>query len=144
MGLSYVWNTSIPGFIGTNAAGDTAYVNPTVTTSYPVQIDFGTIGIQYDTAIVIVMPFLDPSAIVTNEICVDSADGAIEISTAAGQAPFTYSIIGPGLNTNNQTGLFENLAAGIYTIDVVDDFGCTDQIIVTVDPGPFCSAFQLI
>ncbi len=143
LGLSYAWDNSIPGFIGTNANGDTAYVNPTVTTSYPVDIDFGTIGIQSDTAIVVVMPFLNASTSVTPEICLDSADGTITINTAAGLTPITYSIIGPGLNTSNQTGFFENLAAGNYTIDIVDDFGCSDQIIATVDPGPFCCSFSV-
>ena len=143
MGINYIWDITIPGFIGTNAAGDTAYVNPTVTTSYPVDIDFGIGSLQNDTAVVVVMPFLNASAVATPEVCLDSADGTITISTTAGQTPFTYSISGPNINTSNQTGFFDSLEAGTYTINIIDDFGCTDQITTIVDPGPFCCSFSV-
>ena len=39
-GVTYVWETATFGFITTNTAGDTAYVNPSITTSYPVVITF--------------------------------------------------------------------------------------------------------
>ena len=64
-GISYTWDTSIPGFIGTNSTGDTAYVNPTITTNYLVTIDFGPTGTQLDTALVEVLPALNSTVIIT-------------------------------------------------------------------------------
>ena len=141
-GISYTWDTSIPGFIGTNTAGDTAYVNPTVTTSYTVSIDFGTIGTQIDTAIVEVLPALNSAVIKTNETCLDSADGSFDISTSAGLPPINYSISGPVTNANNQTGNFDNIEAGPYVITITDSNGCIEEINDTINPGPFCCNFS--
>ncbi len=141
-GISYTWDTSIPGFIGTNTAGDTAYVNPTVTTSYTVTIDFGTIGTQIDTAIVEVLPALNSAVIKTNETCLDSADGSFAISTSSGLPPINYSISGPLTNANNQTGNFDNIEAGPYVITITDSNGCIEEINDTINPGPFCCNFS--
>ena len=141
-GISYTWDTSIPGFIGTNTAGDTAYVNPTVTTSYTVTIDFGTIGTQIDTAIVEVLPALNSAVIKTNETCLDSADGSFAISTSSGLPPINYSISGPVTNANNQTGNFDNIEAGPYVITITDSNGCIEEINDTINPGPFCCNFS--
>lgn len=141
-GISYTWDTSIPGFIGTNTAGDTAYVNPTVTTSYTVTIDFGTIGTQIDTAIVEVLPALNSAVIKTNETCLDSADGSFAISTSTGLPPINYSISGPVTNANNQTGNFDNIEAGPYVITITDSNGCIEEINDTINPGPFCCNFS--
>ena len=141
-GISYTWDTSIPGFIGTNTAGDTAYVNPTVTTSYTVSIDFGTIGTQIDTAIVEVLPALNSTVIKTNETCLDSTDGSFAISTSTGLPPIKYSIIGPVTNANNQTGNFDNLESGPYVLTITDSNGCIEEISDTINPGPFCCNFS--
>ena len=141
-GTSYTWDTSIPGFIGTNATGDTAYVNPTVTTSYLVTIDFGSIGTQVDTAVVEVLPPLNSVVITTPETCLDSADGVINISTATGLPPIDFSISGPITSATNQTGNFNNLEAGIYNITIVDANGCIENSIDTLSAGPFCCNFS--
>ena len=141
-GINYTWDTSIAGFIGTNATGDTAYVNPTVTTNYLVTIDFGLIGIQVDTATVEVLPPLNSSVISVSETCLDSADGSLTIATSIGLPPIDFSIIGPTTSSTNQTGIFNNLEAGNYTISVTDANGCTENITATVDPGPFCCNFS--
>ena len=141
-GISYTWDNSIPGFIGTNAVGDTAYVNPTVTTNYIVSIDFGLIGIQVDTAIVEVLPALNSTVIITHEICLDSTDGSLSISTSTGLPPVDYSISGPLTTANNQTGNFNNLESGIYNITITDANGCSEEITDTINPGPFCCNFS--
>ena len=48
----------------------------------------------------------------------------IQASASGGQAPFTYRLI-PGLLPSNATGLFDNLPAGTYSVEVQDAAGCT-------------------
>lgn len=52
--------------------------------------------------------------------CAGNTNGAIQITAMGGNADYTYSI---GLQ-NNQTGLFENLSAGTFSISVADANGC--------------------
>ncbi len=53
----------------------------------------------------------------SDPLCLGSFDGTIEVTGLGGVAPYTYQISGGGSQDN---GLFENLAAGTYTITVFD------------------------
>lgn len=66
-----------------------------------------------------------------DELCFNSCDGSIEVSTTGGSAPFTYDI-GSGPQTS---AIFNGLCQGVYNITITDDDGCTDQITVVVG-GP--------
>ena len=141
-GISYTWDTSIPGFIGTNSIGDTAYVNPTTTTNYLVTIDFGPTGTQLDTALVEVLPALNSTVISQAESCLDSADGSLQITTLSGLPPIDFSITGPTTTASNQTGIFNNLEAGNYSITITDANGCLEEISAIIEDGPFCCNFS--
>lgn len=55
--------------------------------------------------------------------CADSATSTLTINVTGGTAPYRYSLDG---GTNYQTvNTFNNLAAGIYTITVMDSSGAT-------------------
>jgi len=72
----------------------------------------------------------NPSASVVDVSCFGGSNGSITITNANGTAPFQYSING-GLNyQSNNT--FNGLAAGTYTITVVDANGCTGFITKTI------------
>ncbi|MFK7970291.1 MAG: T9SS type A sorting domain-containing protein [Bacteroidia bacterium] len=60
-------------------------------------------------------------------------DGTATVTVSGGLAPYTYEWNDP----NNSTGITANgLAAGIYTVTVSDDFGCTDvQQVIVNDAG---------
>lgn len=136
-GVNYVWETATFGFITTNAAGDTSFVNPSSTTAYPVVITFADGTFANDTAIVTVIPAINASSTVIEDQCNGDETATITTLTPGGTAPFSFSLTGP-TSSNNTNGIFSNLPSGNYTIDITDDNGCSDQIMVTVNPGPLC------
>ncbi|MBW6489676.1 MAG: gliding motility-associated C-terminal domain-containing protein [Lentimicrobium sp.] len=60
--------------------------------------------------------------------CYGTSDGSVTFTASGGTEPYTYNLDG---NTND-TGLFEDLAAGTYTYIISDDAGCeiTDEITI--------------
>lgn len=62
--------------------------------------------------------------LVENSEC-GSANGSIAVSATEGLPPYTFQLEG---SDENQSGVFENLAAGSYTIQVTDSKGCTNTI----------------
>ncbi|SMC60545.1 T9SS type B sorting domain-containing protein [Cellulophaga tyrosinoxydans] len=57
-------------------------------------------------------------------ICADSSSSTLTVSVTGGTAPYRYSLNG-GINYQS-TNTFENLAAGIYSITVMDASGATE------------------
>lgn len=141
-GVSYNWDTSIPGFIGTNAAGDVATMNPTVTTTYPVTVVFGNGTSQTLNLIVEVYPQINLNANAINETCQGYNDGIIIASNTNATAPFTYTLSGQSSATNTN-GIFQNLAPGNYTITIVDANGCTSTINRVINAAPPCCTMVL-
>lgn len=141
-GVSWTWDTSTPGFINTNANGDIAYVNPTVTTDYNVTITYNDGSTTSATATVTVLPQITATVTETPETCTGSADGAISLSLTNATAPVTYDLTGP-VTGNNTTGTFNNLVAGTYTVDITDANGCTSQETVVLNTGPACCSMVL-
>jgi hypothetical protein len=76
----------------------------------------------------------DGSIIVTNVTCYDPNSPApssayINVTVYGGQAPYTYNFsagTNPIFNvtTNNTNYMLQNLAAGSYSVEVVDNLGC--------------------
>ncbi len=67
---------------------------------------------------------------VTNQLhtdiydCNGINDGTITINSSGGTAPITYTITGSNTYSNN-TGIFTNLPADIYSVSIEDANGCT-------------------
>lgn len=141
-GVSWTWDSSPGAFIGTNATGDIAYVNPTVTTDYNVTITYNDGSTTSATATVTVLPQLTATVSETPETCTGTDDGAITVTMTSGSAPYTYDLSGPS-SASNATGTFNNLSAGTYTITVTDADGCTHQETATVNTGPACCSMVL-
>ncbi|MCB9188239.1 MAG: gliding motility-associated C-terminal domain-containing protein [Flavobacteriales bacterium] len=141
-GVSWSWSSSTPGFVGTNTAGNIAYVNPTVTTDYTVTITYTDGSTTTATGTVTVLPEITASVSETPETCTGTSDGAISISLTNAVAPVTYALSGPS-SSNNTTGNFSNLSAGNYTIDITDANGCTIQESATINTGPACCSMVL-
>jgi gliding motility-associated-like protein len=141
-GVSWAWSTTTPGFVGTNATGEIAYVNPTVTTTYDVTITYSDGSTTSATSTVTVLPQITATVTETPETCTGSADGQISLSLTNATAPVTYDLTGP-VSANNTTGTFTNLVAGTYTIDITDANGCTIQETATVNTGPACCSTVL-
>ena len=68
------------------------------------------------------VPTVDPK-------CFGESNGSITVNATGGTAPLTYSIGGVFQSQN----LFSNLAAGLFTVTVKDNAGCTKQSDVTLN-----------
>ncbi|MEP7264713.1 MAG: T9SS type A sorting domain-containing protein [Bacteroidota bacterium] len=80
----------------------------------------------------------DPSLLLNISIsdvtCNGAADGSIVASAQNGASPYTYSIDG-GM-TFQSVGVFNNLAAGTYTVMTVDNLACTKSTVVVINSPP--------
>lgn len=62
---------------------------------------------------------------ITSAASCSVADGRIQVQATGGLEPYLYFIAD---NTSKLTGDFTNLAAGIYTVEVMDARGCRAQV----------------
>jgi gliding motility-associated-like protein len=68
-------------------------------------------------------------------ICNGFANGSINVTATGGAGGFAY-VLNPG-NVNNNSGIFANLSAGIYTIISTDANSCTTVNTITLgQPNP--------
>uniref|UniRef100_UPI0015E2DF2A SprB repeat-containing protein n=1 Tax=Flavobacterium sp. GSA192 TaxID=2576304 RepID=UPI0015E2DF2A len=65
----------------------------------------------------------------SNVDCYGNSTGSVTVAGANGTAPYTYAIDG---TTFGSSGIFNNLAAGAYTVTVKDANGCTTTQAVTI------------
>lgn len=73
-------------------------------------------------------PFANTAA--TTDATCGNSDGSATVTVSGGLSPYTYE----WSDANNTTmPTASSLAAGIYTVTVTDDFGCTDELQVTVN-----------
>jgi gliding motility-associated-like protein len=73
----------------------------------------------------------------TPTACTGISNGTITVNAAGGILPYQYSLNGGPLQASN---VFTGLAAGIYSIRVIDANGCFNQYSVTVNPGASLNA----
>ena len=64
----------------------------------------------------------------TDESCT-SGNGSIFTSVLGGNAPYSFSLNGGPSTSNNS---FNNLSAGNYTVDVIDNSGCTASEVISL------------
>ncbi|SNS34406.1 Ig-like domain-containing protein, partial [Dokdonia pacifica] len=65
----------------------------------------------------------------TDVLCNGEATGSLEVSATGGVAPYQFSING---GSNQSSGIFNNLLAGVYTVTVTDALGRTEDITITI------------
>lgn len=128
-GSTYTWDPN-PNIISTNALGDSAWVNPNVTDTFIVHITDPLGTVISDTVIANVIPTIVPTISTTNDNCLTTPSGQIDISVTGGINPIEYQIVGP-ISDQNQVGLFNGLPDGFYTINIWPN-GYT-QCMVTTD-----------
>lgn len=66
---------------------------------------------------------------VVDASCYGYSDGSIEVTANGGTNPYVYSIDG---GVTQPSGLFSNLLAGDYDVEVLDQNGCTGDTILTI------------
>ncbi len=86
---------------------------------------------------------IEPSALVidtensTDITCNGDNDGTVSVSASGGTPPYSYTLL-PG-GTVNSTGVFNNLSAGNYTVEVTDASLCpgvTSNSLTVNEPDP--------
>ncbi|MCC7030457.1 MAG: gliding motility-associated C-terminal domain-containing protein [Chitinophagaceae bacterium] len=89
------------------------------------------------TSIIITEPLPLTAAVLNlqNVLCSGGISGQIEVGANGGTSPYLFTIL--PLNVNNGTGIFGNLTAGTYTVNVSDSNQCTASIqpIVITEPN---------
>ncbi|MBL7793988.1 MAG: zinc-dependent metalloprotease [Saprospiraceae bacterium] len=80
---------------------------------------------------------IDVGAVISHENCPGDNDGAISALISGNMAAVTYELTGP-VNATNNTGMFDNLPPGDYTLRAIDGVynkTCFDEVDVTINPG---------
>lgn len=92
----------------------------------------GCITMQ-EVTIIAPLPIVITNIVAQNPICFNTTDGKITVTAEGGTGTLNYSINGGAVQNN---GIFENLAAGDYTITVTDDNNCSfdSQLVVLTSP----------
>ncbi|MBO3117747.1 hypothetical protein J4050_13400, partial [Winogradskyella sp. DF17] len=62
--------------------------------------------------------------------CNGLSDGSLTVTGSSGVEPYSYSL--DNVDFSNTTGLFENLAAGVYTVFIRDANNCSDSLEITI------------
>ncbi|MFM6934124.1 MAG: hypothetical protein ACKOXP_01680, partial [Flavobacteriales bacterium] len=74
---------------------------------------------------------LSLSSVMTPEGCYGGSNGGLNLSVVGGTGPFTYAWTGPSGYTATTEDI-QNVIAGIYTVTVTDNNGCSGQLSDTV------------
>ena len=72
---------------------------------------------------------LGVTATATSASCNGSADGSVTLTATGGSTPYAYNL---NSSAYQGSGVFNNLTAGTYTGNVMDDQGCVSSATVTV------------
>jgi gliding motility-associated-like protein len=83
------------------------------------------------TAVISQPSVITISPVVTSLNCSNPLSGAIDITISGGIAPYTY-LWSDGSTSEDLI----NLTSGTYTVNVVDNKGCSVSLAITVDPAP--------
>lgn len=98
------------------------------------------VGCTLDTMFNIVQPVVLTSLVTasTNVTCNGLSDGEFTVAASGGTPPYRYSIDNVIFQSS---GTFSSLAAGTYTINVLDTNNCTSSNVVTItEPTPLVVA----
>lgn len=133
-GTSPINYTLSPGAVTNN----TGLFNGLLSTTYTIQaVDF--IGCSATTIITINEPSaLNWNPLATNPVlCNGQNNGSVLVSASGGSGGYNYTIT-PGSLTNSN-GQFNNLNAGMYTIQVSDANACSNVTLVNISEPPVLS-----
>jgi gliding motility-associated-like protein len=127
---SITWSTTKFGpSIGT---GDTIQVCPNATTQYFAKATYDLCGLVvevYDSVTITKeLPITFKINSITDALCYQSADGAIDFTCSGGSGSYNYTING-NPSSNNPTGL----TANTYVIIATDASNCTASTTITIN-----------
>ncbi|MGB3948279.1 MAG: gliding motility-associated C-terminal domain-containing protein [Bacteroidia bacterium] len=101
-------------------------VNPTITTSYTVNMTDANGCSDTDTVIIFADTEINVSLSTTNITCNGLCNGEITSTITGGNAPYTYNWSNSSIQANNG-----NLCVGSYSLTVTDSWGCLSASVDT-------------
>ncbi|MCK4748225.1 MAG: SprB repeat-containing protein, partial [Bacteroidales bacterium] len=106
----------------TTFSADTVFYDSLLVGNYDFTV-IDSLGCEVDTSAMVNAPdsIATDSVIVMPVTCFGDTDGEIRVYGSGGTPPYTY-ILSPGTDTST-TGIYTNLAAGDYTVNVGDSQG---------------------
>jgi gliding motility-associated-like protein len=121
---TYAWNTT-PAQATQTATG-------LAPGQYIVTVTDGTGCTTIDTVIVMGTGSLPFTTSQVNVLCNGGNNGSASFTPTGGTAPFTYT-----WNPNvSATGSATTLTAGVYTVDVTDNYGCSNSFTFNITEPP--------
>ncbi len=87
------------------------------------------------TVIVPIGPGVNGTTSSTAASCAGVSNGSITATATAGRPPFSWQLDGGAIQPGASPYVFSNVSAGLHTVNIIDSFGCTKQINVTVNAG---------
>lgn len=148
-------NGSLDGTISVSASGGTGTLYYTLNPGAIMQTNGNfsglgagsyTVSVSDDNACPVAtsntLVISEPSALTidsentTNISCFGDGDGSITITASGGTGPYTFTL-SPG-TISNTTGIFNNLEAGSYTVEVQDAAACpsvTSSVLTISEPA---------
>lgn len=118
-GTTYLWSNTANTAVVT--------VTPAITTTYVVTVTDANTCSATTNAVVTVIPTMVLSATTTNVSCNGGNNGAIDLTTTLGQAPYAYL-----WNTTATTEDLNGLTVGTYLVTVTDNALCTATASATI------------
>lgn len=140
--IGYSWSSSPVGFTSTSA---TASVSPTITTTYTLTVS-DTYGCTDTEQQIIVVESAPVAAATTNKDTIGSCTGqsaTLSGSTSTGLGlSYSWTSTPVGFTSTLESPSVSPTATTIYTLEVTDKFGCTDNntVTITVDAAPMANA----
>ncbi len=106
----------------------------TITITYTLACGSGSINIIVNPC---GCPTVTPTATNIIDVCTGQTNGSFTVNTSGGTPPYNYTLLDgatPIATYNNISGSqeFTGLAAGSYTLNVIDSNGCPGNITVTI------------
>ena len=124
-GYTYTWSA------GTNDGDGEASNIPPGPVTVVVEDSNGCMSAAFSITIDAPDPVTLMEDQITGETCFEEEDGEVTVMTNGGNGPFEFNLNGD-VNTTQNSNEFTNLAPGNYTVNVIDDNGCTDFVDITI------------
>ncbi len=126
---SYLWNTS----------NLTSSVSNLIAGNYTVTVTDANGCSTISSLTINQGPQLVINSTITQPLCNGGNNGSAQVSVNGGTAPFSYS----WTNNNSTSNSISNVAAGIYTVSVIDAIGCVGSLNVQVtEPSAISVVFN--
>ncbi len=87
------------------------------------------------TVIVPIGPGVNGTTSTTIASCAGVPNGSITATATAGRPPFSWQLDGGAVLPGASPHLFSNVSAGPHSVTIIDSFGCSKNISVTVNAG---------